>query len=96
MTRYALLHSAERLAQTESDFTGGGLTAELMNPAVLSFQVPPMNPKQTREVIEGELAGARIEDVFEWLDLDKPLGSASIAQVQALQEYKRQDSSAAI
>ncbi len=39
-----------------------------------------MPPAQTKEVIEREL-NARLEDVFEWIDLEKPLGSASISQV---------------
>ena len=47
-------------------------------------QVPPMSAEQTRGVIEKELGGAKIEDVFEWIDLDKPLGSASLAQVPRL------------
>lgn len=39
-----------------------------------------MPPAQTKEVIEREL-NAPLEDVFEWIDLQKPLGSASISQV---------------
>ena len=39
-----------------------------------------MPPQQTREVIEAEL-NAPLEQVFEWIDLEKPLGSASISQV---------------
>jgi len=39
-----------------------------------------MPPAQTKEVIEREL-NAPLEDVFEWIDLEKPLGSASISQV---------------
>ena len=39
-----------------------------------------MPAAQTKEVIEAEL-NARLEDVFEWIDLEKPLGSASISQV---------------
>jgi aarF domain-containing kinase len=42
---------------------------------------------QARRVIEGELGGAPLEDVFEWINLDKPLGSASIAQVTQDQFY---------
>ena len=44
-----------------------------------AMQVPPMPPAQARKVIEAEL-GAPLEDVFEEIDLEKPLGSASIAQ----------------
>lgn len=42
-----------------------------------------MPPAQTKEVIEREL-NAPLEDVFEWIDLEKPLGSASISQVSFL------------
>lgn len=42
-----------------------------------------MPPAQTKEVIEREL-NAPLEDVFEWIDLEKPLGSASISQVTFL------------
>ena len=41
-----------------------------------------MPPAQTRAVIERELCVASLDDVFEWIDLEKPLGSASIAQVR--------------
>ena len=44
-----------------------------------AVQVPPMPPAQARKVIEAEL-GAPLEDIFEEIDLEKPLGSASIAQ----------------
>lgn len=47
---------------------------------VCIVQVPPMPPAQTRRVLEAEL-NAPIEEVFEWIDLEKPLGSASISQV---------------
>eukprot|EP00976_Prorocentrum_cordatum_P079372 1183522-Prorocentrum_minimum.AAC.2 len=47
----------------------------------LQDQVPPMKPVQARAVLERELAPRSIEDVFSEIDLDKPLGSASIAQV---------------
>ena len=53
-------------------------------------QVPPMSAEQTRGVIEKELGGAKIEDVFEWIDLDKPLGSASLAQVRCLEFVVRE------
>ena len=39
-----------------------------------------MPAAQTREVIEREL-NAPLDEVFEWIDLEKPLGSASISQV---------------
>ena len=42
-----------------------------------------MPPAQTKEVIEREFE-APLEDVFEWIDLEKPLGSASISQVTFL------------
>lgn len=37
--------------------------------------------EQTRAAIQRELGIQRLEDVFEWIDLEEPLGSASIAQV---------------
>ncbi len=48
---------------------------------VTTVQVPPMPASQARAVIEEELGGLPLEEVFEWIDLDEPLGSASIAQV---------------
>ena len=50
--------------------------------SLLHDQVPPMPPAQVRASIEGEL-GAPLEQVFEWINLEKPLGSASISQVRA-------------
>lgn len=49
--------------------------------SLLHDQVPPMPASQVREVIEHELGGVPLETVFEWIDLDSPLGSASISQV---------------
>lgn len=40
-----------------------------------------MPAEQTRAVLEREL-GAPLEQVFEWIDLEKPLGSASISQAR--------------
>lgn len=40
-----------------------------------------MSAEKTRAVIEQELGGLPVEDVFEWIQLDSVLGSASIAQV---------------
>ena len=39
-----------------------------------------MPPNQVQGVLEYEL-GAPLRDVFEWIDLETPLGSASISQV---------------
>ena len=39
-----------------------------------------MTPEKTKEVMEERL-GKPLEDVFAWIDLEAPLGSASIAQV---------------
>ncbi len=51
--------------------------------ALLQDQVPPMPAQQAREVIEDEL-GMPLEEAFEWIDLEEPLGSASISQVGTL------------
>ena len=48
--------------------------------ALLQDQVPPMPHDQAKAAIEAEL-GTKVENVFEWIDLDQPLGSASISQV---------------
>ncbi|PRW59732.1 putative aarF domain-containing kinase 1 [Chlorella sorokiniana] len=48
--------------------------------SLLHDQVPPMPAEQAREVIEREL-GVPLAAVFEWIDLETPLGSASISQV---------------
>ena len=39
-----------------------------------------MAPEKVKQVIEQQL-GKPIDDVFAWIDLEAPLGSASIAQV---------------
>jgi predicted unusual protein kinase regulating ubiquinone biosynthesis (AarF/ABC1/UbiB family) len=48
--------------------------------SLLQDRVPPMSKDQARQAIENEL-GTSIDTVFEWIDLDEPLGSASISQV---------------
>ena len=48
--------------------------------ATLHDSVPPMPAAQVREIVEAE-AGRPLEDVFESIDLEVPLGSASIGQV---------------
>ena len=40
-----------------------------------------MEPSKTQQVIEEELGGVPLDAVFEWIDLQNVLGSASIAQV---------------
>ena len=49
----------------------------------LRLQVPPMAPDQVKQVIEKQL-GKPIDEVFAWIDLANPLGSASIAQVRIM------------
>ena len=49
--------------------------------SLLHDQVPPMPADQVRTVVETELGGIPLDQVFEWIDLDSPLGSASISQV---------------
>ncbi len=49
--------------------------------SLLHDQVPPMPAAQVRAVIEEELGGVPMDQVFEWIDLENPLGSASISQV---------------
>ena len=46
----------------------------------LHDNVPPMSAKEVRSIIERELGG-KLTQFFSSIDLDKPIGSASIAQV---------------
>eukprot|EP00607_Mallomonas_marina_P002039 CAMPEP_0182430998 /NCGR_PEP_ID=MMETSP1167-20130531/45511_1 /TAXON_ID=2988 /ORGANISM="Mallomonas Sp, Strain CCMP3275" /LENGTH=451 /DNA_ID=CAMNT_0024616813 /DNA_START=224 /DNA_END=1579 /DNA_ORIENTATION=- len=46
----------------------------------LHDDVPPLSAKEIRITLEQELHG-RLEDFFTFLDLSKPIGSASVAQV---------------
>lgn len=40
-----------------------------------------MPPEEVEAALKRELRIRSLGDVFEWIDLEKPLGSASIAQV---------------
>lgn len=62
---------------TRHDFMPVQFTTKLSK---LHDDVPPLEPRQIREVLEAELRGP-IEDFFSSLDLHKPIGSASVAQV---------------
>jgi hypothetical protein len=42
-----------------------------------------MSPEATKAILVRELGIQDLSDVFEWIDLEEPLGSASIAQVGA-------------
>jgi hypothetical protein len=44
-------------------------------------QVPPMTADRTAEVLKRELGVDDLGELFEWIDLESPLGSASISQV---------------
>lgn len=51
--------------------------------SLLCDKVPPMSPEATRAAIARELglAEGQLGAVFEWINLERPLGSASISQV---------------
>lgn len=49
------------------------------------YQVPPMSPEATKSILVKELGIRDLSEVFEWIDLEQPLGSASIAQVGSLE-----------
>ncbi|KAK9826706.1 hypothetical protein WJX74_011071 [Apatococcus lobatus] len=70
---------------SRGDFLPEALCAEL---AGLHDAVPPMSRQQSRQVIERELGGRKLESVFEWIELS-PIGSASIAQVHRAQAKKQ-------
>jgi len=50
----------------------------------LQDQVPPMPPPLVRSILARELHPRSLQDVFYDIDLDSPLGSASIAQARRL------------
>jgi predicted unusual protein kinase regulating ubiquinone biosynthesis (AarF/ABC1/UbiB family) len=62
---------------TRHDFMPSHYTTKLSR---LHDDVPPLSEAEIREVIEREMGG-KIEDFFTSLDLEKPVGSASVAQV---------------
>ena len=49
----------------------------------LHDRVPPMPTAVARRVLARELGDAPLGDVFAWIDLERPLGSASVAQAGA-------------
>jgi predicted unusual protein kinase regulating ubiquinone biosynthesis (AarF/ABC1/UbiB family) len=48
---------------------------------LLQDRVPPMPPAQAARLIARELGVSDLSEVFQWIDLEEPLGSASISQV---------------
>jgi predicted unusual protein kinase regulating ubiquinone biosynthesis (AarF/ABC1/UbiB family) len=67
-----------------SDFVPEGICAQLRQ---LQDQVPPMSTTRAEAILKLELGVGSLTDVFEWIDLDSPLGSASIAQVSICCPY---------
>jgi predicted unusual protein kinase regulating ubiquinone biosynthesis (AarF/ABC1/UbiB family) len=53
-----------------------------------------MPPQQVSDLLKEELGVADLTEVFEWIELERPLGSASIAQVHKakLRQYERRPS----
>jgi predicted unusual protein kinase regulating ubiquinone biosynthesis (AarF/ABC1/UbiB family) len=51
----------------------------------LHDEVPPMPASEVEAILKEELHLQSLADVFAWIDLDRPLGSASIAQVHKAQ-----------
>lgn len=49
--------------------------------AKLQDSVPPMPPADVEHILKTELQASRLDEIFEWIDMDTPLGSASIAQL---------------
>ena len=62
---------------TRHDFMPPNYTSKLSK---LHDDVPPLTKDEIRRVLEGELRGP-VEEFFDDIDLDTPVGSASIAQV---------------
>eukprot|EP00892_Ulva_mutabilis_P003004 jgi/Ulvmu1/12704/UM095_0008.1 len=74
-----------------SDFVPEGVCAHLRK---LQDEVPPMPPDEAEAILKQELRVSKLSTVFEWIDLENPLGSASIAQVHKakLKRYHPQPS----
>lgn len=51
--------------------------------STLHDRVPPISEAQIRKVLEEELGGKRIQEMFHDIDLSVPIGSASICQVHS-------------
>lgn len=47
----------------------------------LQDRVPPMEQSAAAQLLQEQLGGVPLSAVFDWIDLDHPLGSASVAQV---------------
>ena len=62
---------------TRHDFMPPNYTTKLSK---LHDDVPPLTKEEIRGVLERELGGP-VDDFFDEIDLDKPIGSASVAQV---------------
>eukprot|EP00798_Chlamydomonas_sp_ICE-L_P027625 gene27625-7262_t len=65
--------------------------------SLLCDKVPPMSPEMTRAAIQRELGVENLGEVFEWIDMEKPLGSASVSQVHKakLRTFSKQQIKAA-
>ena len=69
---------AGQFVGARSDFVPEGTCAWLRK---LQDAVPPMPADEVRTLLQEQLGVSDLGDVFEWIDLENPLGSASIAQV---------------
>ncbi|GIL52828.1 hypothetical protein Vafri_8592 [Volvox africanus] len=63
---------------SRSDFVPEQICRKL---ALLCDKVPPMSAEATRAALQRELGVSDLSELFEWIDLENPLGSASISQV---------------
>ncbi|GLI59949.1 hypothetical protein VaNZ11_002002 [Volvox africanus] len=63
---------------SRSDFVPEQICRKL---ALLCDKVPPMSAEVTRAALQQELGVSDLSELFEWIDLENPLGSASISQV---------------
>lgn len=75
-----------QILSTRPDILPPSVIAELTN---LQDHVPPTPWEAMKPRIEEQL-GAPLEDIFDWID-DKPLGSASLAQVHAARLHTGED-----
>lgn len=99
IVRGAELHSAWLLDWTSQVFQFIGARGDFVPEPIcrklsrLHDEVPPMPPHQVQDILQKELGVQQIRDVFEWIDLEKPLGSASLSQVQSAEAQSSHNNS---
>ncbi|KIZ06293.1 hypothetical protein MNEG_1674 [Monoraphidium neglectum] len=71
----------ERLWDSQHEWAGRQMYKLCIDLRGFYLKVPPMTADRTAEVLKRELGVDDLGELFEWIDLESPLGSASISQV---------------